>query len=55
MVTHDKILIDQDIQRLEVGLVTLFFRVKHMGALGSFAIYPNLHHRTWKSRYMKVV
>jgi hypothetical protein len=53
-VTHDKILIDQEIQGLGVGLITLFFRVKHMGALGSFAIYPNLLHKTLKSPNMKV-
>ena len=30
------------------------FRVKHMGILGSFAIYPNLPHKTWKSPNIKV-
>jgi hypothetical protein len=53
-VTHDKILIDKELQGLEVGLITLLFRVKHMGTLGSFAIYPKLLHKTWKFPNMKV-
>jgi hypothetical protein len=40
VVNYDKFLMDQNIQRLEVGLLTLFFRAKHMGALGSFCNLP---------------
>jgi hypothetical protein len=54
VVTYNKILIDQEVHVLEVSLLTLFFRVKHMGALGSFAIYPKLHHKTWKFPNIKV-
>jgi hypothetical protein len=53
-VTHEKIHIDQEIQGLEVDLLTPFFRVKHMGALDSFAIYPKFLHKTWKFLNMKV-
>jgi hypothetical protein len=54
VVTHDKILIDQEIQRLEVGMFTLFSELSIWVLLGSFAIYSNFHHKTWKSPNMKV-
>jgi hypothetical protein len=34
--THDKISIDQKIQRSKVNTKLLFFRVKHLGALGTY-------------------
>jgi hypothetical protein len=36
MVTHNKLLIDQEIYRLKVGLLTLFLGFKNKGVLGPF-------------------
>jgi hypothetical protein len=54
MVTHDKIIIDKEIQRLEVGWFTLFPELSIWVPSDLFAIYPNLLRQTWKSPNMKV-
>jgi hypothetical protein len=54
MVTHNKLFIDQDIQRLKVGLLTMFSGFKTMMLLNLFAIYSKFHHKTWKSSNLKV-
>jgi hypothetical protein len=47
--THDKISIDQEIQRAKVSTKLLFFRVKHLGAFGTFLqftlIYSIVHRK----------
>jgi hypothetical protein len=53
-VTHDKIHIDQEIVRLELGLITLSSGLGIWVLFDLFAIYPNLLHKTWKSPNMKV-
>jgi hypothetical protein len=53
-VTPNKIFTDQEILRLELGMITLFLELAIWVLLGSFAIYPNLFHKTWKSPNIKV-
>jgi hypothetical protein len=53
-VTHDKILMDQEILRLELGLITMFSGLALWVLLGPFAIYSNLFHKTWKFPIIKV-
>jgi hypothetical protein len=54
VVTHNKLLIDQEIQKLKVGLLSLFSGFKTRMLLDLFAIYSKYHHRTLKSSNMKV-
>jgi hypothetical protein len=54
VVTYDKFLMDQKIQRLDVGLLTLFSELSIWVLFDLFAIYSNLLHKTWKSPNMKV-
>jgi hypothetical protein len=53
-VTHDKIPIDQEILRLELGLITLFSELGIWVLFEFFAIYPKLLHKTCKFPNMKV-
>jgi hypothetical protein len=54
VMTHNKILTDQEISRLELGLLTLFSELSVWLLLGSFAIYSNFHHKTLKFPNMNV-
>jgi hypothetical protein len=54
VVTSYKISTDQEILRFELGPITLFSELAIWVLLGSFAIYPNLFHKTLKSPNIKV-
>jgi hypothetical protein len=45
---------DQEILGHKLGLISLISELSHMGALGTFANYSNLFHKTWKSPNVKV-
>jgi hypothetical protein len=53
-VTPDKISTYQEIFGLKLGLITLFSELAIWVPFGSFAIYTNLFHKTWKSPNIKV-
>jgi hypothetical protein len=53
-VTHDKIPIDQEILRLELGLITLFSELGIWVLFDLFANYPKSLYKTRKYPNMKV-